>query len=67
MGREIVKWFQSSKGYEFISPEIRDDVFVHFSVIADDGYKSLDEGDEVEFEFTEEQKGPQAVNATKTS
>jgi cold shock protein len=62
-----VKWFNSSKGFGFITPESGDDVFVHFSAIAGDGYKSLDEGDEVEFEITQGQKGPQAVNVTKTS
>jgi len=62
-----VKWFNSSKGFGFITPESGDDVFVHFSAIAGDGYKSLDEGDEVEFEITQGQKGPQAVNVTKVS
>jgi cold shock protein len=62
-----VKWFNGSKGFGFITPENGDDVFVHFSAIVGDGYKSLDEGDEVEFEITEGQKGPQAVNVTKVS
>ncbi len=67
MSTGTVKWFNSSKGFGFITPESGDDVFVHFSAIAGDGYKSLDEGDEVEFEITQGQKGPQAVNVTKTS
>ncbi len=67
MSTGTVKWFNSSKGFGFITPENGDDVFVHFSAIAGDGYKSLDEGDEVEFEITQGQKGPQAVNVTKTS
>jgi len=62
-----VKWFNGSKGFGFITPENGDDVFVHFSAIVGDGYRSLDEGDEVEFEITEGQKGPQAVNVTKVS
>lgn len=57
-----VKWFNSSKGYGFISPESGEDVFVHFSAIQDEGYKSLDEGQEVEFEVTNGPKGLQASN-----
>ncbi len=67
MSTGTVKWFNGSKGFGFITPENGDDVFVHFSAIVGDGYKSLDEGDEVEFEITEGQKGPQAVNVTKVS
>ena len=67
MSTGTVKWFNGSKGFGFITPENGDDVFVHFSAIAGDGYKSLDEGDEVEFEITEGQKGPQAVNVSKIS
>lgn len=67
MSTGTVKWFNSSKGFGFITPENGDDVFVHFSAITGDGYKSLDEGDEVEFEITQGQKGPQAVNVTKIS
>ena len=67
MSTGTVKWFNSSKGFGFITPENGDDVFVHFSAIAGDGYKSLDEGDEVEFEITQGQKGPQAVNVSKIS
>jgi len=62
-----VKWFNGSKGYGFITPENGDDLFVHFSAIVGDGYKSLEEGDEVEFEVTQGQKGPQAINVTKVS
>ena len=55
-----VKWFNSSKGYGFISREEGDDVFVHYQSIQGDGYKSLEEGQKVEFEVTQGQKGPQA-------
>ena len=55
-----VKWFNSSKGYGFISREEGEDVFVHFQSIISDGYKTLNENDEVEFTVTEGQKGPQA-------
>ena len=57
-----VKWFNSTKGYGFISPETGEDVFVHFSAIQGDGYKSLEEGQEVEFEVTDGPKGVQASN-----
>ncbi len=58
-----VKWFNSEKGYGFITPEDGGkDLFVHFSGIAGDGYKSLNEGQKVEFEATQGQKGPQASN-----
>jgi len=55
-----VKWFNSSKGFGFISQENGDDVFVHFQSIVSDGYKSLDEGQRVEFSVTQGQKGLQA-------
>ena len=55
-----VKWFNSSKGYGFISRENGDDVFVHYQSIVGDGYKSLNENDKVEFTVTDGQKGPQA-------
>ncbi len=67
MSTGTVKWFNGSKGFGFITPENGDDVFVHFSAITGDGYKSLEEGDEVEFEITEGQKGPQATNVSKIS
>jgi len=62
-----VKWFNGSKGFGFITPESGDDVFVHFSAISGDGFKSLDEGDKVEFELTDGPKGPQATNVNKVS
>ena len=55
-----VKWFNSSKGYGFISQENGEDVFVHFQSIVSDGYKTLNENDKVEFLVTDGQKGPQA-------
>ncbi|NOX18114.1 MAG: cold-shock protein [Chlorobi bacterium] len=55
-----VKWFNSTKGYGFISQEDGDDVFVHFQSIVSDGYKTLEEGQRVEFEVTQGQKGLQA-------
>jgi CspA family cold shock protein len=60
-----VKWFNNSKGYGFIGQDDGADVFVHYSAIQSDGYKSLTEGDTVEFEITQGQKGPQAENVTK--
>ena len=60
-----VKWFNNSKGYGFIGQDNGADVFVHYSAIQGDGYKSLTEGDTVEFEITQGQKGPQAENVTK--
>lgn len=60
-----VKWFNATKGYGFITSEEGNDVFVHFSAIQMDGFKTLDEGDEVSFEVTEGEKGPQAANVVK--
>ena len=60
-----VKWFNESKGYGFISSEEGDDVFVHYSSITGDGFKSLLEGDSVSFEIEEGPKGPKAVNVVK--
>jgi CspA family cold shock protein len=57
-----VKWFNADKGYGFISPESGEDVFVHFSAIQSSGYRSLDEGQTVEFDVTQGPKGAQATN-----
>lgn len=62
-----VKWFNNAKGYGFIGHDGGADVFVHYSAITTEGYKSLQEGDAVEFEITEGPKGPQAANVTKAS
>ena len=60
-----VKWFNAKKGYGFISDENGDDIFVHFSALNMSGFKVLEEGDIVEFEVIEGEKGPQAANVTK--
>ena len=60
-----VKWFNDSKGFGFISREDGPDVFVHFSAITGDGFRSLAENQEVEFEVVEGAKGPQAQNVMK--
>lgn len=65
MTRGTVKWFNERKGYGFIAREDGDDVFVHFSAINSQGFKTLNEGDEVEFEITEGPKGLQAANVVK--
>ena len=57
-----VKWFDEKKGFGFIEQESGDDVFVHFRAIQGDGYKTLEEGQEVEFELEDGAKGPQAAN-----
>lgn len=62
-----VKWFSAEKGYGFIEKEGGGDVFVHFSAITEEGFKSLKEGQEVEFEIVEGDRGPQAANVTKKS
>jgi CspA family cold shock protein len=62
-----VKWFNESKGYGFIEQDGGDDVFVHYSAIQSSGFKSLVEGDEVEFEVTQGPKGLQASNVTKVN
>jgi CspA family cold shock protein len=62
-----VKWFNNAKGYGFIGRDDGPDVFVHYSAIASEGYKSLQEGDAVEFEITQGTKGPQAAEVTKAS
>lgn len=59
-----VKWFNAEKGFGFITSEEGNDVFVHFSQINKDGFKTLEEGEQVTFEITEGQKGPQAANVT---
>ena len=60
-----VKWFNDAKGFGFIAREGGPDVFVHFTAIQTQGFKSLAEGDQVEFEIVQGQKGPQAANVTK--
>ncbi|MFC4599640.1 cold shock domain-containing protein [Cohnella hongkongensis] len=60
-----VKWFNAEKGYGFIETEQGGDVFVHFSAIQMDGYKSLEEGQSVEFDIVQGARGPQAANVTK--
>ena len=61
----VVKWFNASKGYGFITREEGDDVFVHYRSIEGEGYKTLDEGDRVQFEIGESPKGFQATKVTK--
>ena len=65
MEKGTVKWFNGTKGFGFISREEGEDVFVHYNAIQGEGYKSLDEGDQVEFEVGEGPKGLQANNVTK--
>ena len=65
MNKGTVKWFNNQKGYGFISDESGKDVFVHYTGLNMDGFKTLDEGQAVEFEVTEGKKGPQAVNVTR--
>ncbi|CAM4142894.1 MULTISPECIES: cold-shock protein [Listeria] len=65
MQEGTVKWFNGEKGFGFIEVEGGDDVFVHFSAIQGEGFKTLDEGQKVEFEIVEGQRGPQADNVTK--
>ncbi len=62
-----VKWFNNAKGYGFIGRENGPDVFVHYSAITAEGYKSLQEGDQVEFEIAQGQKGPQAANVARVA
>lgn len=63
----VVKWFNSEKGYGFLSRDGGDDVFVHYSAIQGSGYRSLEEGDKVEFEVTQGPKGQQASNVQRVS
>ena len=65
MNKGTVKWFNAEKGYGFITSEDGSDVFVHFSAIQGDGFKSLDEGQEVSYELTEGARGMQAANVEK--
>ncbi|MBS1517900.1 MAG: cold shock domain-containing protein [Bacteroidetes bacterium] len=65
MEKGTVKWFNATKGYGFITRSDGQDVFVHFKAINSEGYKKLDEGDQVEFEVEDGAKGPQAANVSK--
>ena len=67
MASGVVKWFNNEKGYGFIAVDGGDDVFVHYSAIQGDGYKSLDENQKVEFEVVQGPKGPQADGVTIVS
>ncbi len=62
-----VKWFNNAKGYGFIGRDNGPDIFVHYSAITSEGYKSLQEGDKVESEIAQSQKGPQAANVVKVA
>ncbi len=62
MSKGTVKWFNANKGYGFIEQEGGEDLFVHFSAIQSEGFKTLDEGDMVTFEVSAGQKGPQAID-----
>lgn len=65
MAKGTVKWFSNEKGYGFIAQEGGEDVFVHFSAIQGDGFRTLEEGQEVEFDIMEGPKGKQAANVVK--
>jgi cold shock protein len=66
MANGTVKWFNADKGFGFITQENGPDVFVHYSAITETGFKSLNEGDQVEFQVTQGPKGPQAQSVKKT-
>ena len=65
MSKGTVKWFNDAKGYGFISHSEGEDVFVHFSAIVGDGFRTLSEGDQVEFELAQGDRGAQAANVTR--
>ncbi|MBO5560786.1 MAG: cold-shock protein [Firmicutes bacterium] len=65
MKQGIVKWFNADKGYGFLSVEGEKDVFVHFSAINSEGYKTLEEGQKVEFDLVDGPKGPMAANVVR--
>lgn len=65
MDNGVVKWFNAEKGYGFIQVGEGNDVFVHYSAIQEEGFKSLEEGQEVDFEIVEGDRGPQAANVVK--
>ncbi|WP_326870586.1 cold-shock protein [Lacticaseibacillus rhamnosus] len=65
MQKGTVKWFNADKGYGFITGEDGQDIFVHFSAINGEGYKSLDEGQAVSYDVEQSDRGPQAANVTK--
>jgi len=67
MEKGTVKWFNNSKGYGFITVEGKKDVFVHYKAIGGEGYKTLNEGETVEFEIEDGPKGPQAANVVRVS
>jgi len=65
MARGKIKWFSNQKGYGFITPEEGQDIFVHYSAISGEGYKTIEEGQEVDFEVEQGPKGEHAVNVNK--
>ncbi len=65
MSKFVVKWFNDTKGFGFIKDDAGQDIFVHYTAIGGEGFKTLKEGDEVEFEVTDGSKGPQAANVVK--
>ena len=65
MNKGTVKWFNAEKGFGFIEREEGDDIFVHFTAIQGEGFKTLEEGQEVEFDIVEGNRGPQAANVVK--